>query len=387
MIYLDHAATTPLDPRVLDEMLPYLRDDFGNPSSLYHLGRRARKAVEDARESIAASLGATPAEIVFTSGGSESDSYAISGLAAAAGDKRHLLFSPIEHPAVLRAVERLAGDGSETEPLPVDRDGRVAPEAVVERLRDDTALVAVMAANNEIGTIQPIAEIGAICRARRVPLHCDAVQALGQMPLDVGELNVATLAGTAHKIYGPKGVGFCYVRRGVRPRPLIWGGSQERSRRAGTENVAGIVGLAAALRYRDAERDEYVAHCTGLRDRLIDALTAIDGAVLNGPREGRLANNVNVSFERISGESLMILLDGESIAVSTGSACSSGATDPSHVLLAISEDRDLAFGSLRLTVGRGTTAEEVATTSEAVRDGVARLRAYLPVSATGTESR
>lgn len=360
MIYLDHAATTPLDPRVLEAMLPYLTDQGGNASSLHYAGRRARKAVEDAREEVADWVGARPGEIVFTSGGSESDTSAILGLAYARRDRgRHLLTTPIEHHAVLHSCERLAREGFEVEYLSVDPDGFVAAEEVAERLRDETILVSVMHANNEVGTIQPIAEIGRVCAAQGTPLHTDAVQTLGQVRLDVAELGVSLLAASAHKIHGPQGVGFSYVRTGVRPWPWVLGGSQERNRRAGTENVAGIVGLAAAVRLLRAEFDSYTEHCRRLRDRLIEGVLALPGTRLNGPRERRLPNNVNVSFERVSGESLLIMLDGLDIAVSTGSACSSGATDPSHVLLALHHDPDRAYGSLRLTVGRGNRDDDI----------------------------
>lgn len=378
MIYLDHAATTPLDPRVLEAMLPWLTDHYGNPSSLYAAGRQARKAVEDARDEVAALLGARPAEIIFTSGGSESDNQAVAGLARARRERGlHLLVSPIEHHAVLHCAQRLAREGFEVEWLPVDGEGRVPPEAVAERLRDETLLVAVMHANNEIGTLQPIAEIAALAAARGVPVHCDAVQTVGHLPVDVGELGVSLLAASAHKFHGPKGVGLLYVRRGVRPEPLLLGGGQERQRRAGTENVAGIVGLATALRLALADQATEAARQTTLRDRLIERLLAIPGSRLNGSRAQRLPNNVNLSFERVSGESLMILLDGRDIAVSTGSACSSGATDPSHVLLAIG-DRDRAFGSIRLTLGRSTDEVAVDTVAEAVTEGVARLREMVP---------
>ena len=383
MIYLDHAATTPLAPTVLQAMMPWLAGDYGNASSLYYAGRAARKAVEDAREEIAAILGAKPREIVFTSGGSESDTAAICGVAEARRDKgRHVLASSIEHPAVLRSLARLRADGFETELIPVEADGLVAPEAVAERLRDDTLLVCVMHANNEIGTIQRVEDISVVCDQRGVPLHCDAVQSLGLLPVDVGELGVSMLAGSGHKLYGPQGVGLWYVRSGLRPRPLILGGSQERSRRAGTENVAGIVGLAAAMARLQQDRSARVERLRTLRERLIDGLLAIDGVRLNGAREPRLANNVNVSFDRLSGESLMIVLDGQDIAVSTGSACSSGATEPSHVLLALDSDRDRAHGSLRLTLGEQNTAEEIETVLEAIADAVPRLRQLAPSGAS-----
>lgn len=382
MIYLDHAATTPLAPDVLEAMLPWLREGYGNASSLYHLGRASRKAVEDAREEIAACLGAKPRELVFTSGGSESDTAAICGLCYARRDRgRHVLASAIEHPAVLQSLGRLQRDGFETELLPVDGEGRVSPDDVASRLRDETLLVCVMHANNELGTIQPVAEIAAACAARGVPLHCDAVQTAGWLPLQVDTLRVDSLAASAHKLYGPKGVGLLYLRTGLRPWPWVLGGGQERNRRAGTENVAGIVGLAAAWRRAQASMDQRAARVAGLASRLRDGLLAIPGTRLNGPSDGGLPGHVNVSFLGLSGESLMILLDSQEIAVSTGSACSSGATEPSHVLLALDGDRDRAHGSLRLTLGEATTAEEIETVLQAVGEAVARLRQLAP---TGT---
>ncbi len=380
MIYLDNAATTPLDPRVLEAMLPWLGEQWGNPSSLHAAGRRARAAVEDVRERVAAFIGARPGEIVFTSGGSESDSLCLLGTAAArAGRGRHVLTTPIEHHAVLHCAERLAHDGFEIEYLPVDSEGFVSPGELALRLRADTLLVSVMAANNEVGTIQPMADIGAVCAARGVPLHVDAVQSLGELPMDVRAAHISLLAGSAHKFHGPKGVGFAYVRTGLRPTPQILGGSQERGRRAGTENVAGIVGLGAAVALLETERDQRAAHCRRLRERLTDGLLAIDGCWLNGPRgDRRLANNVNVSFDLVSGENLLVLLDGEGICVSTGSACSSGATDPSHVLLALGGPVDRAHGSLRLTLGRDNTEAEIDTVIAALGRAVDQLRALAP---------
>ena len=379
MIYLDHAATTPLAPEVLDAMMPYLTTEYGNPSSLHHVGRRARRAVEDAREQIAAAIGARPGQLIFTSGGSESDSTAVLGFARARADRgRHVITTQIEHHAVLHACDELAREGFELTHLAPDQEGRIDPGQVADALRDDTVLVAVMHANNEIGTIQPIARIAELCYEHGVPCHTDAVQSLGQLPLDVGHLGVSSLAASAHKLYGPRGVGLLYLRPGPRPRPLIFGGSQERNRRAGTENVAGIVGFAAAVRLWQREANDYAAHCQQLRDRLIDGLLKLPGTSLNGAREGRLPNNVNVSFAQILGENLLILLDQLDIAVSTGSACSSGATDPSHVLLALGQGRDLAHGSLRLTVGRSNTAEQVDLVLDELGKGLARLRELVP---------
>jgi cysteine desulfurase len=382
MIYLDHAATTPLDPRALEAMLPYLRGEFGNASSLYHLGRRARRAVEDARERIAAWIGARPREIVFTSGGSEADTYAVLGLARARHERgRHVLTTPIEHHAVLHAVQRLAAEGFDVEYLSVDAAGRVEAAAVAEALRDDTVLVSVMHANNEIGTIQPIAEIGAACARKGVPFHCDAVQTIGSERLDVRAAGIGLLAASGHKFHGPKGVGFACVRTGLRPQPLILGGTQEHNRRAGTENVPGIVGMAEALAIVEERFEIDRAHELRLRERLLDGLLAIPGATLAGPRQGRLVNNVNVCFAGVSAENLLILLDGQGIAASSGSACTSGATDPSHVLLALGMSRDLAHGSLRLTVGRGNTEAEIDEVLAALPPAVERLRSLAPAAA------
>ncbi|MCC7494756.1 MAG: cysteine desulfurase [Fimbriimonadaceae bacterium] len=382
MIYLDHAATTPLDPRVLDAMLPYLQGG-GNASSLHQAGRAARKVVEDSRERIAAQIGARPTEIVFTSGGSESDSYTILGTARARAAKgRHLLCSPLEHHAVLHAMEQLAREGFELEYLAASPDGFVDPAEVAARLRPETALVAVMHANNEIGTVQPVAALGAICRAAGVPLQCDAVQSLGLLAVDVQELGVSLLAGTAHKLHGPLGCGFAYVRTGTRPRPLILGGTQERNRRAGTENVAGIVGLATALDLAVAERAARSSRLELLRERLLRGLQAqLTDWTLNGAPAPRLGNNVNLSIAGVSGENLLILLDGAGICVSTGSACASGATDPSHVLLA-TVGRERAFSSLRISLAHTTTEAEIDALLEALPPAAERLRELLPAAAT-----
>ncbi len=384
-IYLDHAATTPLDPRVREAMLPWLGGQWGNPSSLHAWGRAARAAVDGVRERVAAWLGARPAEIVFTSGGSEADSLALLGTAAARASRgRHLLTTPIEHHAVLTAAERLAEDGFEVEYLAVDGDGRVDPAELAARLRPETILVSVQAANNEIGTLQPIAELGAVCAAARVPLHVDAVQSLVEWRHDVRAEGISLLAGSAHKLYGPQGVGFLYVRTGLRPRPQILGGPQERGRRAGTENVAGIVGLGAAIQLLEAEIEARRAHCLTLRERLLAGLLALPGSHLNGPREGRLANNVNVSFDHVNGEGLLISLDQQGIAASTGSACSSGSTDPSHVLLALGGDRDIAHGSLRLTLGQSNTEAHVDRAVAAVAEALEQLRGLDPTGRAAT---
>ena len=370
-IYLDHAATTPLRREALDAMLPYLTEHQGNPSSIYASGRRARQAIDEAREVVATFLGAKPREIIFTAGGSEADNLAIKCAAwAASADGRHIVTSAIEHKAVMHTCAVLERSGFEVTYLPVDRFGRVDPADVAEAITEHTILVSVMAANNEVGTIQPIAEIGAICRSRRVLFHTDAIQAAGHLPLDVDALSADLLSLAAHKVYGPKGVGALFVRRGTSLLPQLQGGSQERQRRAGTENVAGIVGFARALELLDGvERSE-----AALRDRLIAGLTAIDGVTLTGHPTERLPNSASFVVEGVEGGDLVAALDLEGIEVSTGSACTSGSTEQSHVLLAMGIDPLLAHGSLRMTVGRETTAEQVERAITVGVDVIGRLR-------------
>jgi cysteine desulfurase len=362
-IYLDHAATTPVDEQVLAAMLPYFSERFGNPSSIHRIGRVALEALDEARETVAAVLGASRKEIIFTGGGSEADNLAIKGVALAqreAGKGAHVITSAIEHHAVLHAVDQLEAFGFSVTILPVDRDGLVAPDDLRAAIRPDTVLVSIMLANNEIGTIQPLAELGAICRARGVPFHTDAVQAAGSLALDVNELNVDLLSLAAHKFYGPKGVGALYIRHGTPLLPLIHGGGQERRRRAGTENVAEIVGLATALRLAEERRPDYVARCTALRERLLEGIRArIPDAHLNGHSTRRLPNNVNVAFDGVEGESVLLLLDQQGIAASSGSACTSGALEASHVLLALGLEHDRAIGTVRFTIGQSTTEEEI----------------------------
>ena len=370
-IYLDHAATTPLRREALDAMLPYLTEHQGNPSSIYASGRRARQAIDEAREVVATFLGAKPREIIFTAGGSEADNLAIKGAAwAASADGRHIVTSSIEHKAVTHTCAVLERSGFEVTYLPVDRYGRVDPADVAEAITEHTILVSVMAANNEVGTIQPIAEIGAICRSRRVQFHTDAIQAAGHLPLDVDALSADLLSLAAHKVYGPKGVGALFVRRGTSLLPQMQGGSQERQRRAGTENVAGIVGFARALELLDRETRAEGA----LRDRLIAGLTAIDGVTLTGHPTERLPNSASFVVEGVEGGDLVAALDLEGIEASTGSACTSGSTEPSHVLLAMGIDPLLAHGSLRMTVGRETTAEQVERAITVGVDVIGRLR-------------
>ena len=378
LIYLDHAATTPVDERVVEAMLPYFTTLFGNSSSIHQSGRMALEALDTARETVASILGATRKEIIFTGGGSEADNLAIKGVAQAqrqAGKGAHIITSAIEHHAVLHAVEALEQQGFEATVLPVDERGLVRPDDLRQALRPDTVLVSIMYANNEIGTIQPLAELGAICREAGVPLHTDAVQAAGSLPLDVNALNVDLLTLAAHKFYGPKGVGALYVRRGVPLTPQINGGGQERRRRAGTENVAGIVGMATALRLAEERRVSYAAHCTALRDRLIgQVLETVPFTSLNGDAAQRLPNNANIAFEFIEGESLLLLLDQHGIAASSGSACTSGALEASHVLTALQLPHERAIGSVRFTVGKDTSADDVEFVLATLPPLVERLR-------------
>jgi cysteine desulfurase len=379
-VYLDHAATTPLRPEVLEAMLPYLTEHWGNPSSIHASGRDARRGLDEARETVARLLGTKPREIVFTGGGTESDNLAIKGAAWAASARgRHIVTTSVEHKAVLHSCAVMERHGFAVTYLPVDRYGRVDPEAVAAAITERTSLVSVMYANNEVGTIQPIREIGTICRERRVLFHVDAIQAAGFLPLDVDALQVDLLSLGAHKVYGPKGAGALFVRQGTQLLPQQSGGSQERQRRAGTENVAGIVGLARALELAQADagaRDAENARLTGLRDGLVAGLTSIPGVTLTGHPDGRLPNNASVVVEGIEGGDAVAALDLEGIEVSTGSACTTGSAEPSHVLLAMGIPPELAHGSLRLTAGRATTAGELAQTIEVTRAVVGRLRDF-----------
>ena len=360
IIYLDHAATTALDPRVLDAMLPYFTTEYGNASSIYTLGRHAMQAIDGAREEVAELLGCRPTEITFTGGGSESDNLAIKGVAFTSQKKgQHLITSPIEHHAVLHTCQYLERFGFQTTYVPVDSLGRVDPDDVARAITDTTVLVSIMYANNEVGTIEPVAEIGRICRARKIPFHVDAVQAGGALPIDVAALNADLLSLSAHKFYGPKGVGILYARQGVRLLPQLQGGSQERGKRAGTENVAGIVGAAAALRLAYEELPRVTPRITALRDRLISGVLTIPGSHLTGHPTERLPNNASFMFEGIEGESILLSLDLHGIAASTGSACTSGSVDPSHVLLAMHYSPEEARGTLRLTLGKDNTDADV----------------------------
>jgi cysteine desulfurase len=394
-IYLDHAATTPLDPRVLEAMLPYLTAITGNPSSVHREGREARKGLDRARREVAAVLGARPAEIVFTASGSEADALAIRGVVEAAPIRLpHVVTTAIEHHAVLHTVQDLARRGRcRATYVPVDAEGFVDPEAVAAAVTDDTVLVSVMYANNEVGTIEPVPEIARAAKRRnpRALVHTDAVQAAGALDLNINRLGVDLLALAAHKFYGPKGVGALYVRDGVRLAPLVLGGAQERNRRAGTENVAGAVGLATALRLAYEELDARNRHCARLRDRLLHEIPArIPGVHVNGPGAGaaRLPNNVNCSIAGVEIEALLLGLDLAGIAASNGSACTAGSLEPSHVLTAMGLPEELARNSLRLTLGKDTSESEIERVLNVLPPLIARLRAATAATlAAGPESR
>ena len=380
-IYLDHASTTPVRPEVVEAMVPYFTEHFGNPSSIYPLGQEASDAVAGARAALAGILGASPREVYFTSGGTESDNWALKGFARANAAKgRHIVTSAIEHHAVLHACEALEKEGFAVTYLPVDEHGLVRPADFEAALRPDTILASIMFANNEIGTIEPVAELAAIAREHGVAFHTDAVQAFGHVPIDVKALGIDMLSASSHKLYGPKGVGLLYIRKGLKVANFIDGGQQERGRRGSTENVPGIVGFAKAAELAvdemDAEHDRQLA----LRDHAIRRVLAeIPSAKLNGSWESRLANNVNVSFEFIEGEGMLLSLAARGICVSSGSACTSGSLDPSHVLLAIGLPHEIAHGSLRLSLGDMNTPDEVEEILKAVPQVVERLRAMSPV--------
>lgn len=377
-IYLDHAATTPLHPDVLDAMLPYLREHHGNPSSIHASGRRSRQGVDEARELLASLIGAKPREIVFTSGGTEANNLAVKGIAWAGSARgRHIVTSAIEHKAVLNACAILERRGFEVTYLPVDRYGRVDPADVAAAITRHTVLVSVMAANNEVGTIQPVVEIGAVCREARVPFHTDAIQYAAFEPIDVDSWQATAMSLCAHKGYGPKGVGALYVRAGTAMVPQQAGGAQERQRRAGTEDVAGIVGFGAAMRRLFADGDRRRAENarqSGLRDRLVAGVTGLPHVELTGHPTERLPNSASFVVDGINGGDLVAALDLEGVEASTGSACSTGSVEPSHVLLAMGIDRELASGSLRLSVGEGTTDADVDRTVEVLAACIARLR-------------
>lgn len=380
-VYLDNAATTKMSRAAIEAMLPYFDGVYANPSSLHSAGQRAKEALEEARVTVARCLGAQPLEIYFTSGGSEADNQAIL-TAASLGEKKgkkHVVTTAFEHHAVLHTLKKLSSRGFDVTYLPVGPLGTVSAKAVADAIREDTCLVTVMAANNEIGSVLPIADIGAVCREKKVLFHTDAVQAVGHVPMNVTEMQVDMLSLSAHKFHGPKGVGVLFARKGVLPVSLIEGGAQERGRRAGTENVAGVAGLAAALTEATNGLPVNMPRITALRDRLIRGLSDVPHSALNGDPIRRLPGNVSFCFEGIEGESLLLLLDEYGVEGSSGSACTSGSLDPSHVLLAIGRPHEIAHGSLRLTLSEETTAEEIDYTIDAVRTVVERLRAMSPV--------
>ncbi len=376
-IYMDHNATTPLREEVLDAMMPYLREEFGNASSLHSYGMQARRAIEGAREQVATGLGAQPREIVFTGCGTESDNQAIKGIAfAKRGQGDHIITSQIEHKAVLETCQYLEKQGFRVTYLPVDKYGTVNPNDVARAITEQTVLVSVMFANNEVGTIQPIAEIGKMCRERGVCFHTDAVQAVGKLPIDVNELGIDLLSLSAHKFYGPKGVGALYARRGVKMDPLLHGGHQERGRRAATENVAGIVGLGKAIELRLEEMESEAERLAALRDRLCDGISElIESVHLNGHPTDRLPGTLDMGFEYIEGEGIIMGLDLAGVAVSSGSACTSASLEASHVLLAMGIEPALAQGSIRFSLGRGNTDADVDYVLEKLPPIVERLRA------------
>lgn len=380
-IYADNAATTPVSDAVLEAMLPYFQTNYGNPSSIYAKGRENERAVMDARSRVAACLGAQPGEIFFTGGGSESDNWAIKCTAdrLAAQGKKHIITSVFEHHAVLHTCEYLEKHGFEVTYLPVGDKGLIDPADVEAAIREDTALVTIMYANNEIGTIQPIPEIGEICHAHKVLFHTDAVQAVGNVEIDVKAQHIDMLSLSGHKLHAPKGVGALYVRKGIQLPNLIHGGGQEMGRRAGTENVPGIIGLAKAMEIATTGIPEKIARLTPLRDKLIDGILKIDQTRLNGDREHRLCGNVNVSIVGVEGESLLLMLDHFGIAASSGSACTSGSLDPSHVLLSLGLIHEVAHGSLRLSLGSDFTEDDAAYMLSVIPQVVERLRAMSPM--------
>ena len=384
MIYADNAATTKMSEAAVHTMITMIsviNENYGNPSSLYSIGQQAKETLEEARKTVAEAIGAEPREILFTSGGSEADNQAIRSMAEEGKKKgkTHIISSAFEHHAVLHTLEKLKKEGFEVTLLDVHEDGLVRPEELEQAIREDTCLVTIMYANNEIGTIQPIREIGAVCRKHGIPFHTDAVQAVGHIPVDVNEDSIDLLSASAHKFHGPKGVGFLYARKGIRLTNLIEGGAQERGKRAGTENVPGIAAMATALKDAVANMDRNAALLTANRDRLIEGLTKIPHSALNGDAKRRLPGNVNFCFEGIEGESLLLLLDDKGIEASSGSACTSGSLDPSHVLLAIGRVHDVAHGSLRLSIGEDLSREDADYIIRSVSEVVEYLRSFSPI--------
>ena len=380
-VYADNAATTRIAPQVLDAMLPYLKEEYGNPSTLYKLGREAKIAIEKAREQVAQVIGAKAEEIFFTGSGTEADNMALKGVlyGPAGKGKKHLITTKIEHHAVLHTAMALEKEGFQVTFLSVDKNGRVDLEELKQAITADTALVSIMAANNEVGTIQPIEEIGKICREKGVLFHTDGVQAFGHMPLDVNKMNIDLLSLSAHKINGPKGSGALYIRRGLGLRPVIEGGGQERNRRSGTENVAGIVGLGQAAQLAMETMEEESARLKALSKKLIDGVLQIPETILTGDPENRLPGACSFAISAIEGESLVLYLDMEGICTSTGSACSTGSLDPSHVLMAIGLSHEVSHGSLRVSLGRFNTEEEVDYIIETLPKVVEKLRSMSPV--------
>ena len=381
MIYADNAATTPMSEAAINTMTTLIRETYGNPSSLYEFGQKAKEVLEQAREDTAALIGADAKEIIFTSGGSEADNQAIISAAKAGAlkGKKHIISSKFEHHAVLHTLKKLENEGFEVTLLDVHENGIIDPSEVEAAIREDTCLVTIMYANNEIGTVQDIKGIGAVCRAKGVIFHTDAVQAIGHLKINVVEENIDMLSASAHKFHGPKGVGFLYARKGIRLTNLIEGGAQEKGKRAGTENVPGIAAMVTALKEEDANIDKNTAHILPIRNKIIEGLKEIPHSALNGDEERRLPSNVNFCFEGIEGESLLLLLDDKGIAASSGSACTSGSLDPSHVLLAIGRVHDVAHGSLRLSLGEDVTEEEADYIIKAVKEVVEYLRGFSPV--------
>ncbi|MCR4754220.1 MAG: cysteine desulfurase [Lachnospiraceae bacterium] len=381
MIYADNAATTAMSETAIARMTEVMKQTYGNPSSLYSIGQEAKEVLEQARADIASVIGANPSEIIFTSGGSEADNQAITSAArfGARKGKKHIVSSAFEHHAVLHTLNRLKEEGFEITLLDVHEDGLIRPEEVEAAIREDTCLVTIMYANNEIGTIQPISKIGEICKSKGVTFHTDAVQAMAHIPVNVDDDNIGMLSASAHKFHGPKGVGFLYVRKGVPVYNLIEGGAQERGRRAGTENVAGIAAMAEALKEAVTDISEKMASVAAKRDKLIQGLSEIPHSAINGDASHRLPGNVNFCFEGIEGESLLLLLDDKGIQASSGSACTSGSLDPSHVLLAIGRVHDVAHGSLRLSISEDTSNEDVETIISSVGEVVEYLRSFSPI--------
>ena len=378
---MDHAATTYAAPEVVEAMLPYFSEKFGNPSSVYGIGQENKAAVEEARAKVAAAINAEPNEIYFTAGGTESDNWALKGVAFANIRKgKHIITTAVEHHAILHAAEWLQSQGFEVTYLPVDQYGMVSPADVEKAIRPDTILISVMYANNEVGTIQPIAEIGAIARAHGIYFHTDAVQAVGHVPIDVKAEHIDMLSLSGHKFYGPKGIGVLYIRRGVRIQNLLHGGAQESRHRAGTENVAGIVGLGAAIERAVAAMPEESARLTAMRDHMIRELLKIPASHLNGHPTQRLPNNVNITFEYIEGEGILLLLNMSGICASTGSACNSASLEPSHVLTAMGVPHEIAHGSVRLTLGERNTEEDVSYVLEKLPEVVRKLRSMSPLT-------